>query len=64
MRWRKRHPGERRIVKRFALFPIEAGEGYVWLETVYVLYEYMPAVGWVAIVAARKEDARKMLEGL
>lgn len=40
MRWSVPRTGERRIIKRFALLPIEIDNEYVWLEEVYIEQSY------------------------
>ena len=40
MKWKKPINYDKRIVKRFALLPIEADKEVRWLETVYIEQEY------------------------
>ena len=60
MRWSKPMDGEVRIVKKFALLPIEAINGDVaWLETVYVKQKYVSGLyysGWVDMAFATQEE--------
>jgi len=46
MKWRSKIPiyGDKRIVKRFLLFPMRLGRDARWLEIAYILQEWN--VGW------------------
>ncbi len=40
MRWYRHHHGKTRVVKRFALFPIEIAGECRWLEICYIKQKY------------------------
>ena len=40
MRWELHSDKDKRIVKRFALFPVSDGNEVVWLETYYMEQQY------------------------
>ena len=47
MRWRKLNQNHR-IIKRFAIFPIEIDKIRIWLETVYIIQRYSAfSEGWI-----------------
>ena len=41
MKWKHPKDGQKRIIKKFALFPIRLNGETRWLETVYILQKYL-----------------------
>lgn len=42
MRFKKVQHGDERIIRRFALLPVEVGNEYRWLEFIYYRQVYLP----------------------
>jgi hypothetical protein len=41
MKWKAQQSGDRRIIRRFAWFPVRSNDGYVyWLESYYACQTY------------------------
>lgn len=61
--------GDRKIIKRFAFFPLRIGNISIWLQSYYIIYRYMqPSIGfgvgsldpeWVEIELYYYEDGEK-----
>ena len=59
MRWKTPKPSDGRIIKKFALLPIEINREVRWLETVYIFQTYYDGVyliGWKSLSFVTKEE--------
>lgn len=64
MRWKKAQTGDRRIIKTFALIPIEIKNEVRWLETCYIKQEYSYLFDWENRAFVEKDDYEKFLQGV
>ena len=62
MRWKKPRDGDIRVVKYYALFPIEINKEVAWLETCYILQRYSWC-GWQNRSFVTQDDYEKYLKG-
>ena len=59
MRYKYPEHNSYRVIKAFAIFPIEAGEELRWLETCYILRCFSRYWGWRNIRFTTKEEYLK-----
>jgi hypothetical protein len=63
MKWKRKH---RRIIKRFAFFPISIGDAFVWLETAYIRQRFYRGIlysWWEDVDFVTKEDYEEYKKG-
>ena len=51
MKWKINEPqnGDRRIERKFSVFPVKIGDDVVWLEPYYEILEYDDVYGWARL---------------